>query len=422
MSKRLEDNIKVHISKDVDEIFDIMRESKLLLHDYPEREFPYPYHRDLLRLLQTVNPLELSYYYIEEIDIGTEEENSIGGNQQQSLNRIDQQKKVHGKYAFFTIYLNRMDLLTYGKAQWFMNVQTIGFPCSLSVPGYVTNDLTWMLDYIKTIKGCKLILNVDQKVEARGMAFGETLPTCKLTLRPEHTSLEHYMQSLRSPYRRRMNLAIKRCSDITIRRIPQCNTIIDEQIRQADEDITSQMQAGCLDIYPLYLQTYEKSDYKLECLEQEFFDQVDGEKLVFLRGETPVGFVLLKVNGTELIFMFCGMEYHYHSLSDNNTGDKEQDERQDKRQEKEQEFDCNADLYYYMLLQIVDYAIAHHCQTIDFGQTSEKTKLKFGAVLEKKYFYAHHTNPFLNLVALLGKHILEYTYEFPEFRVFKDGE
>ena len=353
MKKKTNDSRIVHISKDIDEIFAIMWESKLLLHDYPEKEFPYPYHQDLLQLLQTANPLDLTYYYIEEINEG---------------NHIDSRQ---GRYAFFTVYHNRMDLLTYGKAQWFMNVQTIGFPCSLSVPGYVTNDLPWMLAYIKTIRGCKLVLNVDRKVEARGMAFGETLPTCRLTLRPEHTSLDWYLKSFRSPYRRRINLAIKRCSDITIRRERNIN------------------------IYPLYLQTYEKSEYKLECLQREFFDRVDGEKLIFLRDGKPVGFVLLKINGSELIFMFCGMEY---------VGD------------------CNADLYYYMLLQIVDYAIEHHCKTIDFGQTSEKTKLKFGAELEKKYFYAHHTNPFLNLVALLGKHILEYTYEFPEFRVFKDGE
>ena len=376
MAKKQNDTIQVHISKDIDEIFAIMWESKLLLHDYPEKEFPYPYHQDLLQLLQTANPLDLTYYYIEEINEG---------------NHIDSRQ---GRYAFFTVYHNRMDLLTYGKAQWFMNVQTIGFPCSLSVPGYVTNDLPWMLAYIKSIKGCKLVLNVDQKVEARGMAFGETLPTCKLTLRPEHTSLDRYLQSMRSPYRRRINLAIKRCSDIIIRR--ERNKYARELSHKNPEVGTASSHVEhIVDIYPLYLQTYEKSEYKLECLQQEFFDRVDGEKLIVLRDGEPVGFVLLKVNGSELIFMFCGIEY---------VGD------------------CNADLYYYMLLQIVDYAIEHHCKTIYFGQISEKTKLKFGAVLEKKYFYAHHTNPFLNLVALLGKHILEYTYEFPEFRVFKDGE
>ena len=92
--------------------------------------------------------------------------------------------------------------------------------------------------------------------------------------------------------------------------------------------------------------------------------------------------------------MFCGMEYRKEEIK-------------------------NPDLYFYMLLQIVDYAISHHCKTIDFGQTSEKTKMKFGAVLQKKYFYSHHTNPFLNVIALMGRHILEYTYQFPEFHVFK---
>ena len=54
------------------------------------------------------------------------------------------------------------------------------------------------------------------------------------------------------------------------------------------------------------------------------------------------------------------------------------------------------------------------------GQTSEKTKLKFGAELQRKYFYAHHSNPFLNLFAMVGKHMLEYKYEFPEYHVFKE--
>jgi len=80
----------------------------------------------------------------------------------------------------------------------------------------------------------------------------------------------------------------------------------------------------------------------------------------------------------------------------------------------------NADLYFYMLLLIVEYAIKRNLKSIDFGQTSEKTKLKFGAVLNKKYFYAHHSNPFLNLFAMVGKHMLEYKYEFPEFHVFKE--
>ena len=46
--------------------------------------------------------------------------------------------------------------------------------------------------------------------------------------------------------------------------------------------------------------------------------------------------------------------------------------------------------------------------------------MKFGALLEEKYFYAHHTNPILNYIVNLGKNLLEYKYDFPEYRVFKE--
>ena len=52
-------------------------------------------------------------------------------------------------YAFFVVYHNRMDILTFGKMSLYYPVKVIGFPCSLSYPGYVTNDEKFMLDYIK---------------------------------------------------------------------------------------------------------------------------------------------------------------------------------------------------------------------------------------------------------------------------------
>ncbi len=335
-----------HISDDPAEILDIIEKSRYypqMKQKAEESELPFPFHREMLKLLKQSNPLQQKYYYLED--------------------------ETH--YAFFCSYMNRMDLFTFGKAQLFIKLQTIAFPCSLSCGGYITNDIAWMLEYIKTIKGCKLVLNIDKAVNVKGMAFGETLPTCRLALRDEHVSLQAYMDSLRSQYRRRMKLAVKRCGDINIKKI-------------SDDSIS---------VHPMYLQTFEKSEYKLECLEKEFFDRSEGEKLVFIKDGEPQGFVLLKKNGDELVFMLCGMNY--------------KDEG------------CNADLYYYMLLNIVGYAIEHKCRYIDFGQTSEKTKLKFGAVLEKRYFYAHHSNPLINLLAMAGRRMLEYTYAFPDFRVFK---
>ena len=345
MKKRFDESFKEYINENPAEIFEQMKNARFAgsLFD-KDNDLPFPFTLSMLTLLKTANPLKQKFYYIED----------------------------DSNYAFFTVYENRMNLFTYGKAEWFMNIQTVAFPCSLSNSGFITNNVKWMLTYIKTIKGCKLVLNLDEKTDIKGMSFGETLPSCELKIPEGIYDIKTYMDALRSPYRRRINIAVKNCSDIEILRI-------------SDDSV---------DIHPLYLQTYDKSEYKLECLNKEFFDKTDGEKIIFLRDKKPVGFVLLKENGSELVFMLCGMDY---------TPDKD-----------------NADLYFYMLLEIVEYAFEKNLRVIDFGQTSEKTKLKFGAILKKKYFYAHHSNPFLNLFAMVGKHMLEYKYDFPEFHVFKE--
>lgn len=304
-------------------------------------ELPYPFERDLLNLLKEENKLEQEYYYLER---GTE-------------------------YAFFIVYKNRMNIFTFGKWKCFFDLQVIGFPCSLSSCGYVTNNEEMMFDYIRTLKGAKLVLNAGyRETLLRGFTIGQTLPTC--VFENKFFSIVEYLFALRSGYRRRMQRAIAACQELVIREV-------------SDHSV---------DVYPLYLNTYEKSEYQLERLERGFFERVDAVKIAFLKENVPVGFVMLKQVQTNLIFMFCGMDYQYPT----------------------------ADLYYYMLLYIVEYAINHQCKTIDFGQTSEQTKLKFGAVLEKKYFYAHHSNFLLNWMVKMCKKMLEYQYQFPEFRVFKE--
>lgn len=304
----------------------------------------YPFERRLLNLLKEENKLRQKYVFLQKNDA----------------------------YAFFTIYENKMNIFTFGKLKCFLKLKVIGYPCSLSCCGYLTNDEEMMFDYIKKLKGAKLVLNVgniSSCPSVRQMTIGETLPTCILDRHLD--SIEEYMAHLRSPYRRRIRKATAACKDLTVK---ECND-------------------GSVDIYRLYLNTYEKSNYKLEKLEKGFFDKVDAVRLVFFQDTDPVGFVLLKQDREKLIFMLCGMDYDYHT----------------------------ADLYYYMLYHIVCYAISHGCGAIDFGQTSEDTKLRFGARLEKKYFYAHHSNKILNAVARLGKGLLEYKYDFPNYRAL-DGE
>lgn len=305
-----------------------------------KKKMPYPFNEKLICLLKDENKFEQEYYYIE-----------------------------NGKdYAFFILYKNKMNIFTFGKLKCFLNLKVIGYPCSLSNCGYITNNERFMFDYIKTISGAKLVLNVSNPILIENMTVGETLPTC--IFKNTFSSVDEYLTSLRSGYRRRINIAINNCKDIEIKEIND----------------------NSINVYDLYLNTYNKSNYKLEKLEKGFFEKIEAQKLVFLKNNKPVGFVLIKQDNDKLIFMLCGMDYQYDTT----------------------------DLYYYMLFNIIKYAIDHNCEIIDFGQTSEETKMKFGALLEEKYFYAHHTNPILNYAVKLGKNILEYKYDFPEYRVFKE--
>lgn len=266
----------------------------------------YPYSEEMISLCKRGNSFRQEYYYIE----------------------------CGEDYAFFILYYHRLNVFTLGTRRLYMNVKMIGYPCSLSCCGYITNNPVFMLDHVKTIKGLKIVLNVTDPVKIKGTVLGETLPTCVLKLRSE--SAEEYLNSMRSPYRRRILAALKRCQGLTDRIV--CDNSVD--------------------VHALYMNTYEKSGYQLECLNRDFFEDIDADKIVFFQDGRPVGFILLKEDRKKLFFLFCGMDYSYPA----------------------------ADLYYCMLYRIVRYAIEHHCGEIDFGQTSENTKMRFGAVLQKRFF------------------------------------
>ncbi len=306
-----------------------------------KQEVPYQLDASFLALLKEENPFPQNYFYIEDDD----------------------------NYAFFVTYDMKLNILTFGKRQLNLNVTVVGTPCSVSDEGFLTNNESFLFDYLKQRKGATLILNTSKLLKEKGWATGETLPTCVFTNRFQTT--EAYLSSLRSDYRHRIKKAIRDCEGFEIRK---CGSEID--------------------IYPMYLATYEKSEYKLERLERGFFERVDGVRLVFFKDNVPRGFVLLKPTKEKLVFLLCGMDYRYET----------------------------ADLYYYMLYTILDYGIKGKFPYIDLGQTSEETKLKFGAKLQKKYFYAHHSNPIVNCLVGLFKGSLAYRYDFPDYRVFKTGD
>jgi hypothetical protein len=300
----------------------------------------FPFNEEFIKLLKKENHFPQEYYLIK--------------------NKED--------FAFFIVYKMKLNIFTFGKLKLHVWVNVIGIPCSISENGYYTNNEELMLDYIKTIKGAKLVLNVKSPVEANGITVGNTLPTCVFV--NNFNSIDEYVASLRSSYRRRIKKAIRACKDLEI-----------EQVR------------GCCykNVYDLYLNTYQKSSYKLEKLEKGFFNKVEADKIVFSKNDIELGFVLLKKHQDTLYFMLCGMNYDVDT----------------------------ADLYYFMLYKIIAYAIENKCKYIDFGQTSEETKLKMGSELSQRFFYAHHSNKILNKFININKGILEYKYNFKKFNVYK---
>lgn len=304
-------------------------------------QWPYPFEEALLDLLKEENPWKQEYYYIED---GTQ-------------------------YALFTLYHMRLNIFTFGKLCLKLPVKVIGYPCSLSEAGYLTNSKELLLRYVREMKGATLVLNAGEADAAKDFCVGETLPTCVFVNR--FATPEQYLASLRSSYRRRIRKALSACGSFSV-----------------------EEWDGKADIYSLYVNTYEKSDYKLERLEWGFFERIEGVRLVFSYKGEARGFVLLRQVEDTLVFMLCGMDYRYET----------------------------ADLYYFMIYTILEYGMKQGCRRIDLGQTSEETKLKFGAVLEKRFFYAHHSNPFLNGLVKLGKSLLAYHYKFPEYRVYLEGK
>ena len=305
----------------------------------------FPFDRDFINLLKEGNMFSQEYYYIRDKE----------------------------DFAFFIIYKIKLNIFTFGKFKLNINGKVIGMPCSISENGYYTNNEEMMLQFIKTIKGAKLVLNVKDPIYLDDITVGRTLPTSIFINR--FKSIDEYMSALRSSYRRRINKAIKKYEACEILEIEH-------------------LDHKCLNsVYELYLRTYERSPYKLEKLEISFFDKVKAQKIVFSKNGEALGFVLLKKYRKKLYFMLCGMNYNTDT----------------------------ADLYYYMLYKIITYAIQNNCAIIDFGQTSEETKLKMGSNLSERYFYAHHTNKLLNKLININKSLLEYKYNFRKNRVYKKG-
>ena len=278
---------------------------------------------------------------------------------------------THPEYSCVE-YRMKLNLFTFGKLKCHIPMTVIGPPVSVDSTGYCS-DLNQLIADYKCRKGIFLILNIPKlPALAEKVAAGETLSAC--IFNNVFTSFEEYLFALRGGYRRRIKRALDKGKALKI-----------EQIRNAD--FTDEL-------HELYLQVLRCSKYPLETLRPDFFKGFDGDIFVFSDGDSPVAFSALKRFDDELDFVFGGMDYA-----------------------KRDEYD----LYYNMLLFILQHGIEQGVKLINFGQTAEHSKQRVGCSLEKRYMVAFSGNRIINGILRLFKNTLSYHAPKEIYRVSRCG-
>lgn len=247
------------------------------------------------------------------------------------------------------------------------NVQIIGLPVSVCLSGYTGDDIS-IEKAVKKRKGLKIILNGDSPFKGGG----KTLST--FVFENRFSSFNEYLNSLRSPYRRRINKALNAREKLIIRNFSR------HEFSQEH--------------YNLYLSIMSRTENPLETLPIEFFQQYEADLYEFIDKKTnePIGFIQLKEVKNKLYFLFGGFE------------------------KKDIE---TCDIYFNMLLKIIETGIEKSVKEIEFGQTAEESKLKIGCKEKYKYLYIHHSNPFINFFIQLLVPLFTYRTYPVKHHVFK---
>lgn len=257
--------------------------------------------------------------------------------------------------VLMTYRRSQFNLLMFTPVKVSLTVTFIYVPLSVTRPGYAGNKelLPEITEILHSIKGYTIFLNTPGDFTVPGFIQTTTFPRCVLSIR--WNTLDEYMMEMRSGYRRRYKLAIKRSTPLSFRML-ESNMDFDDRL------------------YSLYEEVYEASPYRIEKLTKSFFQGPQTRIFVYSLDGLDVGFIQLIENGAELIFEFVGFD---HALN--------------------REYD----IYISLLVRIVEYGIVNGFSTIDFGQTADEAKLKLGCRYQPLYALLHHSNGIIHWLTRL---------------------
>lgn len=295
----------------------------------------------------------------------------------EEVNPCKQEYLVH-KDIILISYQCGLNLLSFGKNKRLeVKTRIIGMPLSISQSGLWvcgeqdTSVQNKVLEALDNLKGLTVVLNSD-------IAFpGLNKTLSNFVFRNRFVSFDHYLEEMRSSYRRQHTMAMSKGENLFFHKISP-----------------SYFNA---EHYQLYQSIMKRAEYPLEILSEDFFQRYEAE-IFEVRDSAGqlLAFLQMKGIGDTLHFMLCGFERDREGHS--------------------------AVLYHNMLLFILRYGIEKGFKTINLGQTSEEAKLKLGCVEEKKYLYIRHSNSFVD--SMLRKLSGRFSYRgYPVgHRVFKENE
>jgi hypothetical protein len=275
------------------------------------------------------------------------------------------------------VYTLRLDLLTYLRVPSPVRIHFVGIPFSVSAPGLVGSPAevaALVQGLLPEERGLVVGLNLDFPLEVPDLLTGRTLPSVVLERR--FASWAGYRDSLRSPYRRRLDRTLARWEGVVSKRGP-CARFDLEMHRQ-------------------YLAAYARSHAKLERLGLEFFRNIPfGFHLTTHRLEGRlVGWHVAATESDRRYFVLGGVDAETNPERRN---------------------------YFNLLAAVIREAIEDGTAVIDLGQTAEVPKTRLGGRIVEKGMFGWHSNAVLRYLIGRFRGALQYGAHVPETHVFHEG-
>jgi hypothetical protein len=218
--------------------------------------------------------------------------------------------------------------------------------------------------------------------EREGFSRAPSMPMTTLDI--NYDSFDDYMHKTLSRNARhhlRKNLRATEDSDLKMIVTDNAENFIDE-------------------LYPLYLQTYDRSNFHFEKLTKDYFRRLGCEMsdktrfFIWFRGNTLMAFSLCMVEGDDIFAEYIGLDY---------------------------DFALNLHLYHYITRDIISWAMTHRYKRFRSSGLNYDPKLHLRHRLDPIDLYVRHVSPITNwIIGLVLPWIVPARYDtalrkFPDF-------